>query len=152
MIRSFQKGNTCLCSSRGTKVTVCQSFKDLINCTKMEFWGTSNFGILYRCPFRYNIMLYLFVNLQSILVWSQAAKDVAPLNPKWAGLFGGSRSRGGLNQDALVFDVLYCYLSLKTCIQSLKLKFESSVVCRINDQHPSLSSFSVRPCRIYVLR
>ena len=59
---------------------------------------------------------------------------------------------GGLNQDALVFDVLYCYLSLKTCIQSLKLKFESSVVCRINDQHPSLSSFSVRPCRIYVLR
>ena len=61
-------------------------------------------------------------------------------------------ARGGLNQDALVFDVLYRYLSLKTCIQSLKLKFESSVVCRINDQHPSLSSFSVRPCRIYVLR
>ena len=22
------------------------------------------------------------------------------VNPKWAGLFGGSRSRGGLNQDA----------------------------------------------------
>ena len=59
---------------------------------------------------------------------------------------------GGLNQDALVFDVLYCYLSLKTCIQGLKLKFGSSVVCRINDQHPSLSSFSVRPCQIYVLR
>ena len=80
------------------------------------------------------------------------AKIDDTLNPKWASLFGRSRSQGGLNQDALVFDVLYCYLSLKTCIQSLKLKFESSVVCRINDQHPSLSSFSVRPCRIYVLR
>ena len=57
----------------------------------------------------------------------------------------------GLNQDALVFDVLYGYFSLKTWIHGLKWKFGSPVVCRINDQHSSLSSFSVRPSQNCVL-
>ena len=69
------------------------------------------------------------------------------LNPKQAGVFGRSRSRGGEEIRNVCFCCPWLQFLRKSLIYGLKWKFWSLFVCRINYFHLMLCSFVMRLLR-----